>query len=69
MLVATQVADGGLWHAGQHYEDGGAATLCGRQGWVDHLSDGTPMPASLETGIGVQVVECLVCDRVMRATA
>lgn len=65
--VATQVSDGGLWHAGRDYRGGGATTLCGWYGWVDHLSDGTPMPATLDTGADVQGVECLSCRRAMVA--
>lgn len=64
--VATQTADGGLWHAGRDYQGGYATTLCGRRGWVDHLSDGSPMPATLDTGGDVQIVECLTCQRAMR---
>lgn len=67
MLVATQVADGGLWHAGRDYENGYATTLCGRRGWVDHLADGTPMPAKAENDYDAQGVECLICRREMLA--
>lgn len=71
-LIATQTADGGLWHAGRRpaKDNGYADTLCGRYGWVDHRFDGSPVPAVIEINRdGVddgQVVECLACLRIAR---
>jgi hypothetical protein len=59
--IAVQVADGGLWHAGDPstYDDGYARTLCGRWGWVDHRHDGPPVLATEDEG--GQPIECLRC--------
>lgn len=68
-FIATQVADGGLWHAGiaASYDGGYADTLCGRWGWVDHQAqaDDAPVLAVLDDPLLGQTVECLRCRSAM----